>query len=75
MWLANDVSKERERLKGKAKKAVRAVESFHKTKEAKDIKKAKVPIRYFSNRQINKSSSNFELISDGELVTLLLCVV
>jgi uncharacterized membrane protein len=41
-WLAADFQKERERLKGNAKKIIKAVDLHHKTKDSKKIKKAKV---------------------------------
>ena len=41
-WLAADFQKERERHRANAKKISKAVDLFHKSKESKKIKKAKV---------------------------------
>lgn len=44
-WLAADFQKERERHRANAKRICKAVEVFHKTKESKKVKKAKVIMR------------------------------
>eukprot|EP00601_Ochromonadales_sp_CCMP2298_P025528 CAMPEP_0173281656 /NCGR_PEP_ID=MMETSP1143-20121109/6362_1 /TAXON_ID=483371 /ORGANISM="non described non described, Strain CCMP2298" /LENGTH=244 /DNA_ID=CAMNT_0014219093 /DNA_START=63 /DNA_END=794 /DNA_ORIENTATION=- len=52
-WLANDFQKERLRHKANAKKLTKAVDMYHKTKEAKKLKKSKdevVNIRKVSSR-------------------------
>jgi hypothetical protein len=41
-WLAEDFQKERQRHIGNAKKLTKAVDVFHKTKEARKQKKVKV---------------------------------
>lgn len=46
-WLANDFQKERQRHIGNAKKVIKAVDSHHKTKDAKKNKRAKVSMCLF----------------------------
>lgn len=41
-WLAEDFQRERQRHIGNAKKVTKAVENFHKTKDARKLKKSKV---------------------------------
>lgn len=41
-WLADDFQKERQRHIANAKKLTKAVDTFHKTKDARKIKKSKV---------------------------------
>ena len=41
-WLANDFSNERTRHRNNSKKAMKAIEVYHKTKDSRNAKKAKV---------------------------------
>ena len=41
-WLAEDFQKERQRHIGNAKKMTKAVDLFHKSKDARKLKKSKV---------------------------------
>jgi hypothetical protein len=51
-WLANDFGKERQRHVNNAKKVSKAVDTFHKTKETKKLRKVKVLIQYMLHGHI-----------------------
>ena len=55
-WLSNDFSNERTRLRNNCKKIAKAVDSYHKTKDARLAKKAKV----FSRRWCMISTLNID---------------
>lgn len=43
-WLADDFQKERQRHIGNAKKITKAVDTYHKTKDARKLKKSRVSL-------------------------------